>query len=80
MSASEYAKLEAAGLFQIVYFLESPHEAPKGSENLDHEEEEKDSRGRMIHLGKTHGMMIRFPNAEDKDFQTVKKYLVQITK
>jgi hypothetical protein len=80
VTTSEYAKLEAAGGFQIVYFLESAHgEEPKDGENLSQEEEEKESQGRVIRMGKTHGMMIQFPNAKDEDFRKVEKYLKQIT-
>lgn len=77
---SEYAKLEVAGGFQIVYFLESSHEEQKGSEYLNHEEEEQERQKRMVGMGKTHGMMIRFPNAEDEDFRKVERCLIKITK
>lgn len=67
---SEFEKLEAIGGPQIVYFLESPYEEPKDGESLHHEEEDK-----IVRMGKSHGMMVRFPNAEDQDFQKVEKYL-----
>ncbi|CRG89088.1 Regulator of drug sensitivity 1 [Talaromyces islandicus] len=79
MSTSEYDKLEVAGGFQVVYFLESPHGEQQDGKIHGYEGEEQNRQSIVIRMGKTHGTMIRFPNAEDEEFRKAERRLVQVT-
>lgn len=73
-SHARYEELEKSGKFEIAHFLESSGNNWEGSETLGLENWQE----KPVHMKKTHGMMVKFPNAEDEDFWKVQECVIDM--